>query len=211
MTESRLNRREFIGVAAAGLGAIVLPSAAIALPSLEEIANESAVTALGNPQGSVTLVELVDYQCPYCKICYREIAKLVAEDADIRLVIRDWPIFGGVSIYAARAMVAVSGDRNYPAAVAAMMANNRYLTERRINRILGEAGIAGPAVGQRIAAGQPEVDELLYRTNDQARALGLKGTPGLLVGQVLYRHGLGVEKLRRAVAFVRTGEGTYPT
>jgi hypothetical protein len=92
-----------------------------------------------------------------------------------------------------------------------MMANNRYLTERRINRILGEAGIAGPAVGQRIAAGQPEVDELLYRTNDQARALGLKGTPGLLVGQVLYRHGLGVEKLRRAVAFVRTGEGTYPT
>ena len=211
MLEIPIGRRLFLQ-GAAGLGVLAaLPAWAAGLPAVEEVANEPAIPALGNPLGNVTLVEFVDYQCPYCKICYREIAKLVAEDSDIRVVMKDWPIFGDVSLYAARAVMTSAGDRAYAAVVAGLMANDRYLSRRRVDRILAEAGIERAVLGERMASRQAEIDGLLERNNAQARAFGLTGTPGLLVGHVLYRHGLGIEKLRKAVAFVRSGEGTYPT
>jgi protein-disulfide isomerase len=211
MMEKALNRRTLIAGTAGVLASAALPRWAAALPSIEEIANDPAIPALANPQGDITLVEFVDYQCPYCKLCYLEIMKLVAEDPGIRLVMKDWPIFGGVSVHAARAMVASFGDRNYPSAVAGLMANNRYLSKRRVERILREAGIERTDLEESIASGQPGIDALLDRNIAQAHALGLTGTPGLLVGPILYKHGLGIEKLRRAVAFVRSGEGSYPT
>jgi len=211
MMGTTINRRTLLAGTIGALASATLPGTAIALPSVEEIANDPAIPAIANPQGDVTIVEFVDYQCPYCKLAYGEIMKLVAEDPGVRVVMKDWPIFGGVSVYAARAMAASAGDTNYPAAVAGLMANNRYLSKGRVERILGDAGVESAGLKERIAARQPGIDTLLNRNIAHARALGLTGTPGLLVGPILYKHGLGLDKLRTAVAFVRSGEGIYPT
>ena len=66
-------------------------------------------------------VEITDYQCPYCKLCYFEIMKLVAEDDGIRLVVKDWPIFGPPSQFAARALLASTDNPNYAAAIDALL------------------------------------------------------------------------------------------
>lgn len=213
MMGTAINRRMMLSGAAGVLASAALPrwAAADAMPSIEEVANDPAIPAIANPQGDVTIVEFIDYRCPYCKICYGEIMKLFGEDPGIRLVMKDWPIFGGVSVYAARAMVAASGDRNYSAAVAGLMANNRYLSKGRIERMLADAGIEREGIRERIARNKPAIDDLLNRNIAQAHGLGLRGTPGLLVGNVLYKHGLGVDRLRQAVAYARTGEGAFPT
>src|SRR5690606_15964841 len=131
----------FVAGAAGAAVLAVLQSPAFALPSVDEVARDPSIPALANPEGDVTIVEIVDYQCPYCKLCYLEIMKLVAEDPGIRLVVKDWPVFGPVSEFAARALLASADDPAYAVAVDRLMRNERKLTKRRAESILGEAGI----------------------------------------------------------------------
>lgn len=50
---------------------------------------------LGNPQGSKTLVKFTDYGCTYCRQSIAEIDELIAADPELRVVVREWPIFEG--------------------------------------------------------------------------------------------------------------------
>ena len=62
---------------------------------------------LGNPQGTKVLVEFTDYNCPYCEASLKDVNRLIAEDPDLKVVIREWPIFEG-SDAASRIMPAAS-------------------------------------------------------------------------------------------------------
>jgi hypothetical protein len=50
----------------------------------------------------VTLVVFSDYQCPYCQKFHPELRQLLAQDSKLHLIYRDWPIFGEISVVAAR-------------------------------------------------------------------------------------------------------------
>jgi protein-disulfide isomerase len=43
------------------------------------------------------VIEYLDYNCPVCRRTDVEIEKLLAGDARIRVVYKDWPIFGAAS------------------------------------------------------------------------------------------------------------------
>jgi protein-disulfide isomerase len=202
--KTAINRRVLVAGAASLGAAAVLPRRAFALPSVSEITHDPAVRPLANPLGDVTIVEITDYQCAYCKLCYLEIMKLVAEDPGIRLVIKDWPIFGPVSEFAARALLASADDPAYPLAVDALMRNERKLTKRRTKSLLEDAGIDLNALTSRMAERQPETDLVLARNAAHAAEFKLQGTPALMVGSVLYRHGLPLADLRNGVARARS-------
>lgn len=204
MTQTALNRRLLIAGATGILASGALPRWAGALPSVDEVAHDPAIPALANPEGDVTIVEFVDYQCPYCKLCYLEIMKLVAEDPGIRLVIKDWPVFGPASEFAARALLASTDDANYASAVDALMRNQRRLSNRRTEALLEEAGMDNTTLDERIEARKSVIDQILVRNASQATDFKLTGTPALLVGSVLYRHGLPLADLKKAVAKART-------
>ena len=55
-----------------------------------------------NPNGSVTVTEFFDYRCGYCRHAAPEIVDLVQKNPDIRLVLKDFVIFGHDSEAAAR-------------------------------------------------------------------------------------------------------------
>lgn len=203
MIKTTMSRRSLMIGATGMLATAALPRWAFAMPSVSEVAHDPAMPALANPDGDVTIVEIVDYQCPYCKLAYIEIMKLVAEDPGIRLVIKDWPVFGPASEFTARALLASADDPAYPVAVDRMMRNERKLTERRAERILQEAGVDLAGLADRMAARRSEIDRILARNAAHAAAFRLQGTPALLVGSVLYRHGLPLEDLRDAVAKAR--------
>ena len=198
-----LNRRLLIAGATGLFAAASLPRFATALPSVDEVAHDPAIPSLANPEGDVTIAEIVDYQCPYCKLCYIEIMKLVAEDPGIRLVMKDWPVFGPTSEFAARALLASTDDPGYGRAVNALMRNERKLTKRRAEDLLEEAGIDMTTLGERMEARRPAIDQVLVRNAAQAAEFKLTGTPALLVGGVLYRHGLPFADLKKVVAEAR--------
>ena len=48
---------------------------------------------LGNPEGDVTVVEFFDYNCPYCRSAGQTVQALLATDANVRVIYREWPIW----------------------------------------------------------------------------------------------------------------------
>jgi protein-disulfide isomerase len=80
---------------------------------LEQLPVFVAVSVLGNPRGAVTVVEFFDYRCPYCRIMEPRLHELLTQDKSVRLVLKDWPIFGGVSVYAAQVAIAAGWQGKY--------------------------------------------------------------------------------------------------
>ena len=178
-----------------------LPAWASAAPTVTEVAFDPIIPALGNPDGDVTIAEFVDYQCPICKLVFVELKKLMEQDSGIRLVMKDWPIFGDTSRDAAR-MALLTGDR-YAAAVEALMTNERGLSERRTNDILASVGVDVAMIRAGLAAREPDIDAALSRTDAQASAFKLQGTPALVIGGRLFRRGMPVAEMKQAVAKAR--------
>ncbi|MGC2126266.1 MAG: thioredoxin domain-containing protein, partial [Methylovirgula sp.] len=62
---------------------------------------------VGNPDGKVTLVEFFDYNCGYCKKMLPDIARLMKDEPDLRVILRDYPILSDASVDAAQVAAAV--------------------------------------------------------------------------------------------------------
>ncbi|AWC24643.1 Protein-disulfide isomerase [Aminobacter sp. MSH1] len=196
--------RRYLLKALAGMGVLApLPLWAAPLPTVEEVAFDPDIPALGNPDGNVTVVEYTDYQCPYCKLSYIELSKVMAEDGNIRLVLRDWPIFGQVSRNAALLTLASHSQGRYAEAVKTLMTANERLTFRSTANLLSDAGIDVELARNELGARQDIFVSLLTRTEEQAKAFQLKGTPGFLIGKSLYKRGMTADDFRKAIAQAR--------
>lgn len=197
--------RRHVLLALAGLGALTAarPGWATTMPTVDEVARDPDLPALGNPDGDVTVVEFTDYQCPYCKLSYLQLSQVMQEDQGIRLVLRDWPIFGEVSRNAALLTLAANGQGRYAEAVHGLMANHDRLTFRRTADLLGDAGIDVELARQHLDQQSDRLTQLLARTDAQASAFALQGTPGFLIGNALYKRGMTADDFRKAIAKAR--------
>ena len=148
----------------------------------DAVLRDPEIPALGNPQGDLTVVEYFDYQCPYCKKLAPEIAQLVREDGKIRLVLKDWPIFGAVSKSAAQLALAAKYQNKYQEAHEALIGASEKLSDTTIPELLTKAGVDVEKAKQDLQANQKTIDDLLFRNDDQADAFGFEGTPSFIVG-----------------------------
>lgn len=156
-----------------------------------------------NPRGSITVVEFFDYRCGYCKQIAPEVMKLAAEHPDVRVVFKEFPIFGEVSDTAARMALTSAGKGKGSALYKAWM-NDRGLDEAALDRHLAEVGLDPAAV--RAAATSPAITQQLQDVRALARQLGLEGTPAFVVGDYLIP-GADLAALRAAIAKVRADDG----
>jgi protein-disulfide isomerase len=150
--------------------------------SRDSVLRDPEIPALGNPQGDLTVVEYFDYQCPFCKKLAPEIAQVVREDGKIRLVLKDWPIFGAVSKSAAQLALAAKYQDKYQAAHDALIGAKEKLSEANIAELLTKAGVDVEKAQQDLQAHHKTIDDVLIHNNAQAEAFGFQGTPGFIVG-----------------------------
>ena len=149
------------------LAAVVIPPIAWAQAPSDDVLSRDAVLrdpdipALGNPEGDITIVEYFDYQCPYCKKTAPELAQVVAEDGKVKLVLKDWPIFGPASTYAARMTLAAKYQDKYEAAHDALIAAKAKLTEAAVDDLLGKAGVDVTRAAADRDTHAAEIDALL--------------------------------------------------
>ena len=108
----------------------------------ESVLRDPEIPAIGNPQGDLTIVEYFDYQCPYCKKVAPELVKIAREDGKLRIVLKDWPIFGGVSQYAARMVLAAKYQNKYQEAHAALIGATTKLSEEVNSEICSKARVS---------------------------------------------------------------------
>ena len=150
--------------------------------SRDAVLRDPEIPVLGNPQGDLTVVEYFDYQCPYCKKIAPEIAKVVREDGKIRLVLKDWPIFGPISKSAAELALAAKYQNKYQEAHDALIGAKEKLSDANISELLTKAGIDNEKTRQDLQAHQKTIADVLIHNNAQADAFGFQGTPGFIVG-----------------------------
>ncbi|MEM8789550.1 MAG: DsbA family protein [Pseudomonadota bacterium] len=158
----------------------------------------------GNPQGDITVVEFIDYQCSYCKRAHPEVADLLAGDGNIRLIQKELPILGPLSEQAARAATAVLLGQ--PAEVYAdfsdrLMRHQGPLSAALINRYASQAG--ADVAAMRAAADGDAVTAHLNSNRALARALRVTGTPTFVIGDQLVRGYLQAEQMEALIAAQR--------
>ncbi|MFN3990158.1 MAG: DsbA family protein [Erythrobacter sp.] len=146
---------------------------------------------LGNPEGSKVLVEFTDYNCPYCEKSLEDVQKLIAGDPDLKVVIREWPIFEGSDVASRMALAA------------AMQGKYRAFHEAMFR--IGDAKAAAQAAGLDLAraeadaASEPVTVELA-RNAELARAMGFSGTPAWIAGKQPIGGAVGADALKAALA-----------
>lgn len=159
---------------------------------------------LGNPDGDVTVVEFFDYNCPYCKRAMPEIDALLAQDGQIRLVLREWPILSEGSAVAARAALAARKQGKYPEMHNALMNMRGKLEADTVMRIAGEVGLDVDKLKTDMQS--PEVEEHIATSMRLAESLGFNGTPSFVVGDQLIPGFVEKAQLLEAVSAARKAE-----
>lgn len=197
-----------IVLAFAAGAAFMLPTSMVLAQAADPTSRESVLRdpdmpVLGNPNGDITIVEYYDYQCPYCKKVSPDLDKVVKEDGRIRLILKDWPILGGASPYAARLVLATKYQGKYQAAHYALIGKVGRLTEGVVDEVLAGAGIDVAKARSDLERHKDEIEALLQRNNAQAEAFGFQGTPSFIVGTFRIPTTLTAEQFKLAIADAR--------
>lgn len=142
----------------------------------------------GNPDGKLTVVEFLDYQCGFCRKAQPEITELLERNDDVRLVVKEMPILGPGSDLAARAAVATlvaEGPEAYGRLHQELMTTKGQITDASLDRAFAKAGV--DADKARAAMDDPEVSRRLDATHALAETLGISGTPTFVVADTMVR------------------------
>jgi protein-disulfide isomerase len=157
-----------------------------------------------------TIILFADYQCPYCRKIHPELERLIHQDKQIRLVYRDWPIFGEPSIEAARAAIASQWQGKHTAFDDALMTTSGKLDSAKIKAAANKAGVDWARLQADLKKHRTEIDGLLARTGRGAERMGLEGTPALLIGPYFVPGALDYGQLIKAVAMARAFNVRHP-
>lgn len=142
----------------------------------EEIFRDPASPVGGNAQGSVTLVEFFDYNCPYCRQMMPIMAQAEAADPELRIVYKEFPILGPDSTFAAKAALASHRQGSYVKFHRALYQVKGRVTEAVVLKAAAEAGLD---VGRlKTDMESPEIKASIDRNLQLAQALNINGTPG---------------------------------
>jgi protein-disulfide isomerase len=174
-----------LGLLGAGVAAFGAPRLARAAgePSEGQVLRDPEVPVVGNPDGDIAIVEWFDYNCPYCRRLEPELRQVVQDDGKVRLILKDWPILGPVSVAAARMALACKFQDKYSQAHDALIGVSSKLTEPRIGELLAGAGIDIDRAKRDLTEKAKTIDAILARNNAQAEGLGFRGTPSFIVGK----------------------------
>lgn len=155
---------------------------------------------LGNPEGTVTLVEFTDYSCGYCRQSAADVERLVAENPDLRVVIREYPILRPESADAARMALAAAQQGKYAAFHEAMFDLGTPSAET-IEAAATRAGVDLAKARTAIASGM--FDPALQANHELAAQIGISGTPGWVVGDRVIDGAVGHAALASAIEEAR--------
>jgi len=157
---------------------------------------------LGNPDGDVTLVEFFDYNCGYCRAALPDLAALLAEDPDLRVILKEFPILSNESIDAARigVLVAESGV-DYWSFHEALFTSRGQVDKTVALAAAGELGLS--PVNLELQMGEERVARTIQTSYEIAQALGITGTPTYIIGNEIIPGAIGADELKARIANMR--------
>ncbi|WP_169193772.1 DsbA family protein [Devosia sp. MC1541] len=166
------------------------------------IYNAPNQVVLGNPDGDVTLVEFFDYNCGYCRKAMPDLVTLMAEDPNLRVILKELPILSDDSVDAARIGVLVAeSDADYWTFHEALYTARGKVTKD--TAIAAARGLGLSPVDLELRMKDESVATVLQDSYKVAQALGISGTPAYIIGNEIIPGAIGVDALRERIANMR--------
>jgi protein-disulfide isomerase len=171
---------------------------------LQRLDKLGATVAVGNPTGDVTLYQLYDLNCPFCREAARDVDTLLKADPKLKLVFVPYPVLSVQSVQAGKVEVAV-----------AQLGTPEQFMEfhRRVYAGRGTIdGMRALAVAQELgfdqqkiiaAADADDVTDILKSHAQFGSAAKLIATPSYIVNGVAILGHPGLKALKKVVASVR--------
>jgi protein-disulfide isomerase len=160
--------------------------------------DDENASIMGNPNGAITLVEFLDYNCGFCKSAHGDVMRLIAEQTDVRVLVKDFPVLGPGSLEAAQVAIAfraTGGDM--PAFIDAMMNESVQADEALARRVALELGADETALD--LALDSPAIMEPIGEAYNLAEQLNIRGTPAFIVGDQRLMGAVGFDRLAEAI------------
>ena len=157
----------------------------------DQIFNAAYDGVVGNPEGSVTVVEFFDYNCGYCKRAYEDMEAMVANDPDLRFVLKEFPILGPDSQKAhvvSMAFRALAPEKYGEFHRAVLMGGGRA-NEAAAIRAATDLGVDETALREEMK--NPAITQAFTETYELATRLSISGTPSYVVGNEVVFGALG--------------------
>jgi protein-disulfide isomerase len=160
--------------------------------------------SFGNPNGDVTIIEFFDYNCGFCKRALGDLQKMVAEDKNVRVITKDFPVLGQGSMEAATVALAAKLQ---------LAPEKLWVFHQKLLTVRGNVGRqqaldSAKEAGADMARLTKDIDSpsvrLAIEENVQiADALGLTGTPSYVVGDEIVVGAVGFADLKTRVDNIR--------
>lgn len=174
------------------LGAVLIaaPTLAVAQPAnrpnpmpealRKTLERDPNAPVLGNPRGDITLTEFFDYNCPFCKKIMPKMQQLISADPGLRVVFREWPVFGEGSDFAARAALAALAQGKYWQMHSGLMQMRDRAAEPSVMRVVRKLGLDEAKL--RADMQSDRVSSHIATSFELADHMSLVGTPTLIAG-----------------------------
>ena len=164
----------------------------------DQIYNNLSDPKIGNPKGSIKIVEFFDYACSFCRKMLPINQKIMDDYPDVQIILKELPIMGDWSLVASKAALAVS-----------MIDNNKYsnfhsrllsIGDRTEDSIMQAAIAEGIDINKMKESMQKVEIEDIIQTNLKLSAdLKIRGTPAYIINNNVLPGALSYAEMKSAL------------
>ncbi len=160
---------------------------------------DKLIHVAGNPMAPVTVIELFDYHCGYCKRVVRDVMRIAEERNDVRLIMLEYPVLGAPSQMAALAATAAQkqAPKKYMAFHNSLMSTKGTLNEGRILEIATKVGLDAGRLSKDMRS--EAVAKTVSRNLEKATDVGIDGTPSFIINGEFFPGARSYDELNQLI------------
>lgn len=147
--------------------------------NIEAINNDPNTPVIGNPEGTINLVEFFDFSCGYCHKVYPALKNIIAKNPNVKVMAKSLAFVSPVSDYAARAALAAGEQGKYAEMYTALFETQGRLTEESVNAAAEKIGLDMEKYKADINS--EKVKSAMNGFNELASKINVNGVPSLIL------------------------------
>ncbi|CAG7590750.1 MAG: DsbA family protein [Candidatus Midichloria sp.] len=183
------------------------------MQSKDKIYNNINDPRIGNPKGSIKIVEFFDYACSFCRKMLPIQQKILAEYPNIQLVLKELPIMGDWSVQASKAALAVTiVDNSKYEDFHNKLLNLEDRTEASIMQTAADIGLDVTKLKDMMQ--KLEIEDIIQANLKLAADLKIRGTPAYIINDDILPGALSYAEIKSALESAgakKIGTNTSPS
>ena len=181
-----------------------------ALQKYKTVLTASDAPSIGPKNADTTMVEFFDYHCGFCKQFYGSLIKLHDTDKKLRIVFREFPILSPDSTTAARVALAVNRvapDKYFAFYGALMKTAGVQFTDDMLMKTAEKVGVNTAKLKAALNDDKvvKSINDELAENRKMAEDIGIRGTPGIIIGDHLFPGAMAYDTVTKVIADIRSG------